>query len=151
LLSNIALGSAVVLPLTAEAGGSIARIHLAPRLTPHARHFGKYVDIPVPEHSAFVFWRDGMAMDKARTLREFIAILERWPVPAIASHMRRHDFSRWIASVFGDYPLSRTVESLESEEVAQANTTVIPSLTQAIRTRYQFLDPKQEASAKCQR
>jgi hypothetical protein len=63
-------------------------------------------------------------------------------LPAIASHMRRHDFSRWIASVFGDYPLSRTVESLESEEVYQPKAVVIRSLTQAIRTRYQFLDPK---------
>ena len=145
LLGALQIGDAVALPLTAEAKGNIARIHLAPRLTPHARHFGKYIDIPVPEYSAFVFWRDGSATSfRARTMREFVSILEQWPDLALRSHMRRHDFSRWIAHVVGDYPLSKTIELLEAEQTSGDANIDAHTLTQAIRARYQLLDPKTE-------
>ena len=59
VLGSLVIGEAVALPVTEEAGGDVRRIRLSPRLTPHVRHLSKYIDIPVPESRAFVFWRDG--------------------------------------------------------------------------------------------
>jgi hypothetical protein len=57
LLGNLVIGEAVALPITEEAEGDVRRIRLAPRLTPHVRHLSKYIDIPIPESRAFLFWR----------------------------------------------------------------------------------------------
>jgi len=141
LLGSLVIGEAVVLPITEEAEGAARRIRLAPRLTPHVRHMAKYIDIPVPEGKAFVFWRDGtLAGRQARTLREFVAVLEELPVSALAGHLRRRDFSRWIGHVFGDVPLAKTVAALEDGYYAGGNSDVTAGMVQAIRTRYEFLD-----------
>jgi hypothetical protein len=141
LLSNLALGEAVALPITEEAEGEVRRIRLAPRLTPHVRHQAKYVDIPVPNGRAFVFWHDGKpAGRRARTLREFAAALDETPVAALQGHLRRGDFSRWIADVFGDYPLAKTVRGLEEDYRAGILPEVAPGVVEAIRQRYQFVD-----------
>lgn len=141
LLSSLALGEAVALPVTEEAEGEVRRIRLAPRLTPHVRHLAKYVDIPVPNGRAFVFWHDGrLAGRRARTLREFTMALTETSPAALGGHLHRGDFSRWIAEVFGDYPLAKTVRRLE--EVYRAGTLpdVAPGIVDAIRQRYQFVE-----------
>jgi hypothetical protein len=142
LLGNLPLGEAVVLPVTEEAGGDVRRIHLAPRLTPHVRHLAKYIDIPVSESRAFVFWRDGsMTQDRARTLRDLVRRLEGTPASGLDGHLRRGDFSRWIAEVFGDYPLATTVRELEEQYRSGSSRNVRAALAQAVRSRYEFLDP----------
>ena len=101
LLERPVIGEAVALPLTAEAGGCLQHVRLAPRLTPHARHAAKYIDIPVRERSQFVFWRDNMPTgQKARTLRKFVSIIDRSPMSSFSGHLRHGDFSRWIGDVF---------------------------------------------------
>jgi hydroxymethylpyrimidine pyrophosphatase-like HAD family hydrolase len=141
LLGTLVIGEAVVLPITEEAEGETRRIRLAPRLTPHVRHMAKYIDIPVPDGRAFVFWRDGApAGPRARTLREFVAIVEQTPVKSLHGHLRRGDFSRWIADVFGDYPLARTVRGLEDEYRAGRLADVPARLGEAIRARYEFVE-----------
>ena len=138
LFESLVLGEAVALPITEEAEGDVRRIRLTPRLTPHIRHLSKYLDIPVPEGQAFVFWRDGSPSGlRARTLCEFVEIAERSPAVAFAGHLRRHDFSRWIAEVFGDYPLAKTVRQLEDNYRSGGMSDVV----QAIRRRYEFVDP----------
>jgi hypothetical protein len=147
LLGRLAIGEAVVLPITEEAGGELRHIRLAARLTPHVRHFAKYVDIPVPERRAFVFWRNGAATRiSARTLRDFVAILETAPASMIDGHLRRGDFSRWLEDVFGDYPLARSVRQLESAAHAGSAGDPRSGLIQAVRARYEFLDPMRDAS-----
>jgi hypothetical protein len=142
LLDRLAIGKAIVLPLTEEAQGEIRRIHLTPRLTPHVRHLAKYIDIPVPESRAFVFWRDGvMTRDRARTLQEFVDVLERSPVSGLDGHLRRGDFSRWIGDVFGDYPLSKTVRQIEQDYLSGTIGELPVALAQAVRSRYEFLEP----------
>ena len=142
LLGSLAIGEAVVLPVTEEAQGDVRRIRLAPRLTPHVRHLAKYVDIPVQESRAFVFWRDGVQLPRrARTLRDFISVLEQSSMQALDGHLRRGDFSRWIADVFGDYPLGNTVRQIEAEYRGGIATNVPASLAQAVRSRYEFLTP----------
>ena len=142
LLEGLVLGEAVVLPITTEAEGEVRRIRLAPRLTPHVRHLSKYIDLPVAESRAFVFWKNGrLAGERARTLREFVAAVGRSPHAVLDGHLRRHDFSRWIADVFGDYPLSQSVRALEDED-RQADTGLVAErLAQLIRARYEFMEP----------
>jgi hypothetical protein len=138
---GLAIGEAVVLPVTEEAEGEVRRIHLAPRLTPHARHLAKYIDVPVSESRGFVFWRNGLpSRRRACTLREFVAALESAAPAALDGHLRRGDFSRWIADVFGDYPLAKTIRRLEGDYTAGALTDAPAALAQAIRSRYEFVE-----------
>ena len=142
LFGSLVIGEAVALPTTEEAGGQLRRIRLAPRLTPHVRHFAKYIDIPVSEGRAFVFWRNGSpAGRRARTLREFVAVVEQAAVTTLDGHLRRHDFSHWIAEVFGDYPLANTVRGLEDEYHAGGLVGVAARLSEVVRSRYEFIDP----------
>ncbi len=142
LFESLVLGEAVALPVTEEAQGEVRRIRLAPRLTPHVRHMAKYIDLPVPEGRAFVFWHDGsLTGPRARTLFEFVQILEQSPPSALDGHLRRGDFSRWIADVFGDYPLAKTLRELEHDYRAETIPDIATNLVQAIRSRYEILDP----------
>lgn len=144
LFANLVIGEAIALSHTEEASGQLRRFRLAPRLTPHIRHFSKYIDIPVMTARAFVFWRDGSPSgDQARTLREFIAILERVLPSTLSGHFRRHDFSQWIGEVFGDYPLATTVRHLEDEYRAGFSADITVRLIDAIRLRYDFSDTLQ--------
>ena len=139
---DLVFGEAAALPLTEEAEGRVRRIFLAPRLTPHVRHLGKYIDLPVPEGRAFVFWRGGaISGTRAASLREFVAIAEQWPAAALEDHLRRGDFSRWIEGVFGDYPLAMTIRQLEESYRAKPQPDIGVRLAQAVRSRYEFLDP----------
>jgi hydroxymethylpyrimidine pyrophosphatase-like HAD family hydrolase len=145
LFGNLVVGEAVALPLTAEAEGSMRRIRLAPRLTPHVRHVSKYMDIPVPEHDQFIFYRNGLCSGQtARTLFEFVSIIEQWPAAALDGHLHRGDFSKWIEDVFGDHPLAKTVQQIEEEYRAGKSPGVVSSLVLAIRSRYDFVDPLSE-------
>jgi hydroxymethylpyrimidine pyrophosphatase-like HAD family hydrolase len=143
LLGNLVIGEAIALPITEETEGAIRRIRLAPRLTPHVRHLAKYIDIPVSAGRAFVFWHDGSPMERrARTLREFVAAVEELPAAGLDGHLRRGDFSSWIANVFGDYPLANTVREVEDDYRTGNLPDVSTSLVQAIRSRYEFLEPE---------
>ena len=140
LFESLVMGEAVALPVTEEAGGDVRRIRLSPRLTPHVRHLAKYVDLPVSEEHAFVFWRDGSPGQRARTLREFVSIIEHFPVTALDGHFQRHDFSNWIAGVFGDYPLAKTLRQIEDDYLAGVRLDVTSSLARAVRARYELID-----------
>jgi len=147
LLGGLAVGEAVALPITEEAEGVARRLRLAPRLTPHVRHQAKYVDIPVPDGRAFVFSRGGDPIGiRTPTLRAFIEILDRTPADVLAGHADRHDFSRWIADVFGDHPLAETIRRLEGEYAGRVPDLVV-NLTQAIRARYDLVESPWPASA----
>ncbi len=148
MLGSLLIGEAALLPLTSEAEGEVCRVHLAPRLTPHVRHIAKYVDVPVPMSEQFVFWRDGAPSGQyARTLRQLVATMEQWPVSALHGHLLRSDFSRWIANVFGDYPLANTVQELEGEYRQRRQPNIVLDIIAAIRSRYDFIDPLAEHHA----
>ncbi len=140
IFERLVIGEAVALPITEEAAGDLRRIRLAPRLTPHVRHLSKYVDLPVSERRGFVFWRDGAPSGRpARTLREFVSIVEQAPISALDGHLRRHDFSNWIGGVFGDYPLAKTVRQIEEGYLAGDGTGAAADLARAVRARYEFV------------
>ena len=139
---NLKLGEAIALPITAESGGDTARIHLAPRLTPHIRHVAKYVDLPVSEKEQFIFFTGNRPSGQyARTLRQLVGIVNAGDPATFEGHLRRHDFSRWIADVFGDFPLAKTLRMAEDRCDRDGPNESLRDLTDAIRTRYDLLDP----------
>jgi hydroxymethylpyrimidine pyrophosphatase-like HAD family hydrolase len=137
VLGRLAMAQAVVLPITDESGGEIVQFTLGPRLTPHVRHRGKYVDVPVSESHAFVFHPNGhQGFHRVRTLRQFVAELERgkdWD-----AYLRRGDFSRWIADVFGDYALAAEVREQETTHRTAPRPETASAVIQAIRRRYEL-------------
>lgn len=139
LFGRLVIGEAVVLPVTEEVAGQARHINLAPRLTPHARHASKYVDIPVAAGRGFVFG-DDKAGQPARTLREFVVALDAAPLPVVEQHLRRSDFSKWVADVFGDYPLAATLRALERDYRRGRTNQWVENVGQAIRSRYDFME-----------
>jgi hydroxymethylpyrimidine pyrophosphatase-like HAD family hydrolase len=141
MLGALAIGEAAVLPVTEEAQGDITRIQLAPRLTPHVRHQAKYIDVPVVDSMAFVVWRNGSAPGRRiHTLREFVDVLETTPTSLLRGHLLRHDFSRWIADVFGDYPLAETIREIEATFRRGECPDPTEGMARAVRSRYEFVE-----------
>jgi hypothetical protein len=123
LLANLDITEAALLPPTEEARGEVRRFRVAPRLTQHVRHRTKYFDTPVAAGSAFVFTDNGKPLgESARTLRELAERVKRLASHVVKGHLRRRDFSNWIANLFGDDELADTVRELESQH--QVNGTV---------------------------
>jgi len=136
-LGHLPLGQAVVLPITEEAGGQIRLFTIGRRLTPHVRHREKYVDVPVSELRAFVFGPDGSRQTRrARTLREFVAEIERAPATDLGTYLDRGDFSRWIGDVFGDAALASELRELEAQHHTGHDGDVVRELVAAVRGRY---------------
>jgi hypothetical protein len=141
-LAHLPLGYAVALPITEEAGGVLRRFTFGRRLTPHVRHREKYVDVPVSGHRAFVFSADGRApFTRASTLREFVRAVESAEPPSLEGYLRRGDFSRWIADVFGDRGLADDLRALERQHAEGPADQVVLAIANAVRGRYDLSDP----------
>lgn len=140
LLGGLVLGEAVLLPITAEAQGGALRIRMVPRLTPHVRHFTKYVDTPVPQMRAFVFSRDGCSCGpRVSTLAELVRALELQPAAVLDGHLRRGDFSRWVCDVFGDQGLANELKRIEEAHRRSPSTHDTSAVARVIRARYDLL------------
>jgi hydroxymethylpyrimidine pyrophosphatase-like HAD family hydrolase len=135
--TTLKMTEAALLPGALEAQGVVRRFQLAPRLTAHVRHRTKYLDMPVAEAHAFVFMDDGRVGPRARTLKEFIALLESQPERGLEQHLQRHDFSRWIDAVFRDHPIAAHVRGMEEAAGIDAPRTIAERIAQAIRSRYE--------------
>jgi hypothetical protein len=136
-LANLPLGHAVALPITEEAGGELRRFSIGRRLTPHVRHREKYVDVPVSGHRAFVFSADGQSpFTRVFTLRAFVEAIEAAPARSLDGYLRRGDFSRWIAEVFGDRALADELRALERRHVEDSTEDSALAVANTIRGRY---------------
>jgi len=134
-LSRLAVGQAIALPITFESGGELKMFTLGRRLTPHVRHRQKYVDVPVTESRAFRF-SAGATQLHARTLRQFVDVLEHASPDVCDGHLRRGDFSRWMVDVFGDYTLADELRRHEHRYREGLDTDTLPEIVGAIRARY---------------
>jgi hydroxymethylpyrimidine pyrophosphatase-like HAD family hydrolase len=139
-LGHLALGQAVALPITEEAGGELKIFTIGQRLTPHVRHRQKYVDVPVTESRAFQFGANGAAPHRARTLRQFVDALEHASPGALDGYLRRGDFSRWVAEVFGDNALAEELREQEQRCQTGLDTDTLPEMVSAIRARYDLTE-----------
>lgn len=138
-LANLSVVEAVLLPPTAEANQTLRRFRVAPRLTQHVRHCTKYLDTPVAADKAFVFSDHGVPIGRtSATLSELTDGITDSPGHVVEGHLHRHDFSRWIGHVFGDYELAGLIRNLESKYKSVASTTGFrPELGKVIRDRYE--------------
>jgi hydroxymethylpyrimidine pyrophosphatase-like HAD family hydrolase len=144
LLRRVGTGQAVALPITEETAGELRLFNIGRRLTPHVRHREKYVDVPVTEQRGFVFGAPAPSA-RARTLREFVTILERPPIEAVQGYLQRGDFSRWIGEVFGDRALAAEIREQEQRYVSGADGDTVPEIVRAIRGRYDLtVDDEEE-------
>lgn len=136
-LARLTSAQAVALPITEESGGELIQFTVGPRLTPHVRHRGKYADMPVAEAQAFRFNPDEQhGPRRVRTLREFAAELGRRK--DCDGHLRRGDFSRWVADVFKDSILAAELQELEGAHRAAPTRDTVPAVIYAIRDRYEL-------------
>lgn len=140
VLPYLRLDQAAALPGTQEAKGQLQIFTIGERLTPHVRHRQKYVDVPVPDSRAFVFTSRRKAGTRARTLRDFVATLERIAPTEADPYLRRGDFARWIGNVFGDHALAQELQRYERGYVMMKNDGVLNDIVSAIRSRYDLAD-----------
>jgi hydroxymethylpyrimidine pyrophosphatase-like HAD family hydrolase len=136
-LAALELGEVALLSRTEESGGRVCRIRLIPRLTSHVRHRAKYIDVPVAAHQGFVFTdADAPTGATARTLEEFVRIVNTLPSVVLDGHLRRADFSRWIAHVYGDLPLSRELAAIEDAYGIGHLLDPADRIAEVVRERY---------------
>jgi hydroxymethylpyrimidine pyrophosphatase-like HAD family hydrolase len=140
MLAHLAVGQSVALPITEESGGELKMFTIGQRLTPHVRHRQKYGDVPVTESRAFQFGANGGPPRRARTLRQFVDTLEGAPPASLAGYVRRGDFSRWIADVFGDNALADELRVEEQRFRTSVDADVVPGIIGAIRGRYDLTE-----------
>lgn len=137
LFRDLATNEAVLLPGSEESLGLMRRFRLGPRLTAHVRHQTKYLDMPVLDSQAFVFTDENRQGPHARTLKEFMGLLAALPPERIQAHLKRHDFSRWLAHVFRDNSLAAHIRRLEEGVDTEAAEDIAADIAQAIRARYE--------------
>lgn len=135
-LNDLGTGEAAIVSRQAEAWEQVARVRLAPRITPHVRHRTKYFDVAVAEGRSFVFTENGRATGYAGSLRAFVQALTRASAESIQGHVRRGDFSRWVGSVFNDDVLASSIKEAEAQHRSAQITDVTEQIARAIRARY---------------
>jgi hypothetical protein len=141
VLPVLRLDQAVALPITTEAGSDLQVFTIGERLTPHVRHRQKYVDVPVRDNRAFVFRGNGHAPTaRAHTLREFVTVLDDLDVGRADGYLRRGDFSRWVADVFGDHALARELREHERAYVQSRSAEALTRIADAVKSRYELSD-----------
>ena len=139
VLQTLQIDQAAALPVTTEAGSNLQVFTIGERLTPHVRHRQKYVDVPVGDAQAFVFHPNGRPTTVlAHTLREFVMVLDEIDVTRADGYLRRGDFSRWIADVFGDRALARELQKHEREYVQSRSEDAVAQIAAAVKSRYEL-------------
>jgi len=136
LFRELAINEAALLPAADSRHGPI-RFQLGPRLTAHVRHRAKYLEMPVLDEQAFVFTDDGRRGPSASTLKQFMGLLAAVPPRLVEGHLRRHDFSRWLADVFRDAPLAAHVRAIEERVSVDQPRDLAADIVQSIRARYE--------------
>jgi hydroxymethylpyrimidine pyrophosphatase-like HAD family hydrolase len=138
-LASLGIDEAVLLPGMRETGGQCLEFKLAPRLTPHVRHKAKYLDVQLLVDQGFWFTSHGETIaGPARTLKDFLALLEIAPHDVQAGHANRGDFSRWIADVFHDHALASEIRKAEQRFRLGHIDELDTSIAKLIQERYEF-------------
>jgi len=141
-LSGLEIDEAALLPGSEESGEELVRFRIARRLTPHVRHRHKYLEVPVDAGRAFRFQRDGEATGQtARSLQEWLEVLERAPDHTFDRHLERGDFSRWVAHVFADEDLAAELRRIEEDWRAGRAVRPHDRMVRAVRSRYSDARP----------
>ena len=111
-LADRELGHATLVRPGMPGGEDVA---LAPRHTPHRRHWHKYATTLLPRQRGFWFRHDDDRLTGAvaTSLAEFHNEISRSDADTLRHHAAGGDFSRWIDAVYGDHELADRVSSIE--------------------------------------
>ena len=138
-LGALANDEAVLLPGSGEVEGKLRRFKLFPRLTQHVHHKTKYFDLQLVPGGEFVFTNHGKALGPpARSLKQFVFLLQSMPATSLGEHARRGDFSRWIGDMFHDHRLASDVGNIEHQHCLGNLDDVRESIALLIQERYSF-------------
>jgi len=138
-LASLGVDEAVLLPGMQETGGQCLKFKLFPRLTSHVRHKAKYLDVQLLVDQGFWFTGDGETIaGPARTLKDFLTLLELVPPNVLAAHALRGDFSRWIADVFHDHALASEIRKVEQRFRLGHIHDLTESIAKLVHERYEF-------------
>jgi hypothetical protein len=138
-LASLGVDEAVLLPGMQETGGQCLKFKLFPRLTSHVRHKAKYLDVQLLVDQGFWFSDEGETVaGPARTLKDFLALLELVPPNVLAAHGLRGDFSRWIADVFHDHALASEIRKVEQRFRLGHIHDLTESIAKLVQERYEF-------------
>lgn len=97
--------------------------------------------MPVGAARAFVFHGNGRpGTSRAQTLREFVRVLDEFDVTHADGYLRRGDFSRWVADVFGDHALARELQAHQREYVQSRSGDAAVRIAAAIKARYELTE-----------
>jgi hypothetical protein len=77
---------------------------------------------------------------RAHTLRQFVLVLDDLDVAEADGYLRRGDFSRWIAGVFGDHALARELQAHEREYAQSRSSGTVARIAAAIKSRYELAE-----------
>lgn len=139
LLGALPTNEAALLPGIQEADSKLRRFSLLRRVTSHVRHRKKYFDVELTGGQGFVFTENGRKTGPpARSLKQFVILLPTIPVACLDGHVRRGDFSRWIANVFHDHRLASDVRKIEQRYRLGHLDDVRESVVGLIQERYGF-------------
>ena len=75
---------------------------------------------------------------RAQTLREFVTALDALDVTSADGYLRRGDFSRSIADVFGDHALARALQGHEHRYVQSGSDEPLTRIAAAINSHYEL-------------
>ncbi len=138
-LSSLRVEEAVLMPGMRETGEYCLKFTLYPRLTSHVRHKAKYLDVQLLAEQGFWFTDSNrMSAGPARTLKEFVTLLDQVPSEMVEGHARRGDFSRWVAEVFHDHALASDIRKVEQRFRLGHIHDLTDSITKLIQERYEF-------------
>jgi hydroxymethylpyrimidine pyrophosphatase-like HAD family hydrolase len=117
---------------------------LGPRTTPHLRHEHKYNRVGVEHAHRFHFRTepDTPTGAIASNLSELEAELVRCDRGVLRHHCPHHDFSRWIADVFHDKPLTADLAAAEAQLSAQSPAAVVEQVRLALISALQARHPR---------
>jgi hydroxymethylpyrimidine pyrophosphatase-like HAD family hydrolase len=138
-LTSLRVEEAVLLPGMREASGKCLKFTLFPRLTSHVRHKAKYLDVQLLAEQGFWFTEKGETIDgPARSLKDFLKLLEIAQPDVQAGHATRGDFSRWIADVFHDHALALEIRKVEQRFRLGHIHDLSKSIAKLVQERYEF-------------
>jgi hypothetical protein len=66
---------------------------------------------------------------------------------SIVPYLRRNDFSRWVADVFGDYALADDLRAIEERDSSGWDFDAAGEVVNAVRSRYDLTDDAELATA----
>lgn len=106
--------------LLSQPDGSTRAFSMAPRQTPHVRHWHKYTTLPLPAHHWFRFTDDkGHEVAQATNVADFCRHIKDLDSTIIWGHLERGDFSRWLVKALQEYRLAALASAIERDVLAR--------------------------------